>query len=221
MMRRIVGIAASVGILVGLGSQAPAAAQPEPVDDLTAVRTAFGAGLPVGALTPQSVLETLGRVAAGVPRASYFPRSVQLAEGVVQPFLYDTSASDCLLPNALGDDSIGVAQAIAGPAVDTSLPTPVIPPGTVNVLFSGLGTSTSSPFRGDPMTVSWLNLNTMRSGTAPLFQERPADGPRALSNTVETGRGTVVFLVSGSMIDNTSRDLPACDFAPVVGVVQA
>ncbi|MFM1723096.1 hypothetical protein ABEU20_001657 [Rhodococcus sp. PAM 2766] len=221
MIRRIVGIAASVGILVGLGSQAAAAAQPVPVDDLTAVRTAFGAGLPVGTLTAQSALETLGRVAAGVPRASYFPRSAHLVEGAVQPFLYDTSASDCLLPAALGDDSIGVAQAVAGPAVDTSLPTPVIPPGTVNVLFSGLGTSMSSPHRGDPMTVSWLNLNTMRSGTAPLYQERPADSPRTLSNTIETGRGTVVFLISGSMLDNTSRDLPACDFAPVVGVVQA
>lgn len=217
----MVGIAASVGMLVGLGSQAPAAAQPVQVDDLTAVRTAFGAGLPVGALTAQSVLETLGRVASGVPRASYFPRSAHLVEGAVQPFLYDTSAADCLSPNALGDESIGVAQAVAGPAVDTSLPTPVIPPGTVNVLFSALGTSPSSPHRADPMTVSWLNLNTLRSGTAPLYQERPADSPRTLSNTIETGRGTVVFVISGSVLDNTSRDLPACDFAPVVGVVQA
>ncbi|PTR25834.1 hypothetical protein C8K36_106268 [Rhodococcus sp. OK519] len=215
------GIAASVGVLVGLGSQAPAAAQPVQVSDLTAVRTAFGAGLPVGTLTAQSVLETLGRVASGVPRTNYFPRSAHLVEGVVQPFLYETSASDCLQPNALGDDSIGIAHAIAGPAVDTSLPTPVIAPGTVNVLFSALNTSMSSPNRVDPMSVSWLNLNTMRTGTAPLVQERPADSPRTLSNTIETGRGTVVFVISGSVLDNTSRDLPACDFAPVVGVVNA
>ncbi len=38
---------------MGLGSQAPAAAQPEQVDDLTAVRTAFGAGLP-SARSPRS-----------------------------------------------------------------------------------------------------------------------------------------------------------------------
>lgn len=220
MRKRIVGIAAAVGVLLGIGGQAPAAAQP--VDDVAAVRTALYGGMPIGARTAQSILTTLGRVVAGEPRNSYFPRSAHLVEGVVQPFLYDTTAADCLPPGfGARDDSSGIAQAIAGPAVDTSLPVPVIPPGTVNVLFNAMNTSKSEPFRQDPVTVSWLNLNTMRSGVAPLYQERPADHPRTLSNTIETGRGTVVFVVSGTVLDNTSRDLPPCDYAPVVGVVRA
>ena len=71
------------------------------------------------------------------------------------------------------------------------------------------------------MEVAWLNLTTMQSGRAPLYQERPADYIVTLSNTLETGRGTIVFVVFGSILDNTSRALPPCDYAPVVGVVQA
>ncbi|MDH6283801.1 hypothetical protein [Prescottella agglutinans] len=220
MLKRIVGIAASVGILVGIVSQTPAAAQP--IDDMAAVQSALHGGMPVGARTAQSIVTTLGRIAASEPRYNFFPRSAHLVEGVVQPFLYDTAAAECLSPG-FGDRnySVGVAQAIAGPAVDTSLPVPVIPPGTVNILFNAMNTAKSDPFQSDPLTVSWLNLDTMRSGVAPLYQERPADHPRTLSNTIETGRGTVVFVVSGSVLDNTSRNLPPCDYAPVVGVVHA
>jgi len=220
MLKRIVGVAASVGILVGIVSQTPATAQP--IDDMTAVQSALHGGMPVGARTAQSIVTTLGRIAAGEPRYNFFPRSAHLVEGVVQPFLYDTAAADCL-PPGFGDrdDSVGVAQAIAGPAVDTSLPVPVIPPGTVNVLFNAMNTAKSEPFQPDPLTVAWLNLNTMRSGVVPLYQERPADYPRTLSTTIETGRGTVVFVVTGSVLDNTSRNLPPCDYAPVVGVVHA
>ena len=54
-----------------------------------------------------------------------------------------------------------------------------------------------------------------------MFQERPADYIVTLSNTIATGSGTVVFVVFGSVLDYTSRALPPCEFAPVVGVVQA
>lgn len=219
MVKRIVGIAASVGILVGVVSQAPATAQP--IDDMVAVQSALRAGLPVGARTAQSIVTTLERALEAQPRFNYFPRSGRVVEGVVQPFLYDTTAAHCL-PEGFGPDnhSIGVAQAIAGPAIDTSLPTPALPAGTVNVLFTGINTAMSSPYRTDPMTVTWLNLNTLQSGTAPLYQERAIDSPRTLSNTIETGRGTVVLVVAGSMLDNTSRALPPCDYAPVVGVIR-
>lgn len=222
MIRRIVGIAASAGVLAGLGLPAPATAQSVPVDDMTAVRATAGAGFPVGARSLESILATVGRAASGTPRTDSLPPSVHLVEGTAQPFLYEASAVDCLFP-ASGDrdDSVGVAQAIAGPAVDTSLPDPVIAPGTVNVLFTAVDTSMSSPYRTDPMTVSWFNVDTMQSGTAPLYQQRPADSTRTLSNTIETGRGTVVFTVTGSVFDNTSRDLPPCDYAPIVGVVHA
>lgn len=214
------GIAASAAVLVGTVSQAPATAQP--LDDMVAVQSALRAGMPVGARTAQSILTTLELALEGRPRPNLLPRSADLVEGVVQPFLYDTTAAHCL-PAGFGPDnhSIGIAQAIAGPAVDTSLPAPTLPAGTVNVLFTGINTSMSTPGRTDPVTVTWLNLNTLQSGVAPLYQERPIGSPRTLSNTIETGRGTVVLVVTGSMLDNTSNALPPCDYAPVVGVIRA
>ncbi len=203
MMRRIVGIAASVGILVGLGSQAPAAAQPEPVDDLTAVRTAFGAGLPVGALTPQSGWRRWGgsppafRVPPTSPVRCSWPR-----RGPAVPVRH----VGVRLPAAQRsrDDSIGVAQAIAGPAVDTSLPTPVIPPGTVKRVV--LGWVRRRPRRSaatDDGVVDEPEHDAFGNGTAV------PGAPRGRSpHTVEHGRnrkGHSRFPGLGSMIDNTSR----------------
>lgn len=178
--------------------------------------------MPISTRTAASVATTLSRIASGTPRYNYFPRSVHLVEGQAQPFLYDTAAADCL-PSGFGRDnySVGIAEAIAGPAVDESLPIPTIATGQVNVFFSAMNTATSSPRQADLLEVAWVNLNTMASGRAPLYQQRPADYIVTLSNTLDTGQGTVVFVVFGSVLDNTSNGLPPCDFAPVVGVVQA
>jgi hypothetical protein len=218
---RIAMSVACLGALLALPG--PAAAAPVPVDDLTAVHTALrSAAMPISTRTAESIATTIERAASGTPRYNYFPRSVHLAEGRAQPFLYDTTAADCL-PPGFGEhnDSVGIAQAIAGPAVDTNLPVPAIAPGQVNVFFSAMNTAMSSPQQSDHLEVAWLNLNTMQSGRAPMVQERPADYIITLSNTLQTGTGTVVFVVFGSVLDNTSRALPPCDFAPVVGVVQA
>lgn len=221
MRSRIVNSAVGIGVLLAVGGQSPAAAQP--LDQVAAVQQALQSGaLPVGARTAESIAATIGRVAAAAPRYDYFPRSVRLVEGSAQPFLYDTLAADCLgYDVGSGNDSVGIARAIAGPAVDENLPNPVVPAGKVNVFFSAMNTATSSPLQGDLLRVAWLNLATMQSGVAPLYQERPADYIVTLSNTLDTGRGTVVFAVVGSVLDNTSRALPPCDYAPVVGVVQA
>lgn len=198
---------------------APANASPSQVE---AVEQALRpAAMPIGATTLESAVIALRR-AGESPRYNYFPRSVRLTEGTAQPFLYDTAAADCLPDGFEPDDySVGIAQAIAGPAVDESLPAPVIPPGTVNVFFSAMNTAMSSPLQGDNLEVAWLNTSTGQSGRAPMIQERPADYIVTLSNTIATGRGTVVFVVFGSVLDSTSRALPPCEFAPVVGVVQA
>ncbi|KXF49605.1 hypothetical protein GXW84_07605 [Rhodococcus sp. IEGM 248] len=222
MRGRIAGLAACVGVLVSMAA-GEAHAAPPPLDDVAAVRAALqSAAMPISTRTAQSITTTIERVATGTPRYNYFPRSVHLVEGTAQPFLYDTTAADCL-PAGFGEqnDSVGIARAIAGPAVDENLPVPVIPPGKVNVFFSGINTAMSSPLQADLVEVAWLNLTTMQSGRAPLYQERPADYIVTLSNTLETGRGTIVFVVFGSILDNTSRALPPCDYAPVVGVVQA
>ncbi|WP_072804158.1 Rv1157c family protein [Rhodococcoides yunnanense] len=204
-------------------SATPAQAAPAPVDALVAVEAALRpAAMPIGAKTAESAAIAIGKIVEGAPRYNYFPRSILLTEGVTQPFLYDTAAADCL-PSGFGSDdySVGIAQAIAGPAVDQSLPVPVIPPGTVNVFFSAMNTAMSSPNQADNLEVAWLNLNTLQSGRAPMFQERPADYIVTLSNTIATGHGTIVFVVFGSVLDDTSRALPPCEYAPVVGVVQA
>jgi hypothetical protein len=194
-----------------------------PVDHIAAVRSALeSAAMPISNQTAESVALAVERLVTNTPRYNYFPRSVRLTEGASQPFLYDTVAANCL-PAGFGEhnDSIGIARAIAGPARDESLPDPVIAPGTVNVFFSALNTAMSSPLQNDHLEVAWVNLATMQSGRAPMIQQRPNDYIVTLSNTMATGRGTVVFVVFGSVLDSTSRALPPCDFAPVVGVVQA
>ncbi|MGW6374473.1 Rv1157c family protein [Rhodococcus sp. NPDC055112] len=221
MRGRIAVSVACLGTLLALPG--PAQAAPVPVDDITAVHTALrSAAMPISTRTAESIATTIERAASGTPRYNYFPRSVHLVEGRAQPFLYDTTAAGCLPPGFGEDnDSVGIAQAIAGPAVDTNLPVPAIAPGQVNVFFSAMNTAMSSPRQADHLEVAWLNLNTMQSGRAPMFQERPADYIVTLSNTLQTGTGTVVFVVFGSVLDNTSWGLPPCDFAPVVGVVRA
>lgn len=214
-------VAASLGIVAV--TAAPAHADPLPVDALVAVEQALRpAAMPISPKTAESALIAVRKIAEGTPRYNYFPRSFELTEGTSQRFLYDTAAADCL-PSGFGVDdySVGIAEAIAGPAVDASLPNPVIPPGTVNVFFSAMNTAMSSPLQADNLEVAWVNLNTLQSGRAPMFQERPADYVVTLSNTIATGRGTVVFVVFGSVLDNTSNGLPPCEYAPVVGVVQA
>lgn len=220
-LRGLLVIAASIGIMSA--ATIPAHAAPIPVEAMVAVEHALHpAAMPIGPKTAESALVALRNSIDGTPRYNYFPRSVRLTEGTAQPFLYDTAAADCL-PSGFepNDYSVGIAQAIAGPAVDESLPVPVIPPGTVNVFFSAMNTAMSSPMQADNLEVAWINLNTLQSGRAPMFQERPADYIVTLSNTIPTGRGTVVFVVFGSVLDNTSSALPPCEFAPVVGVVQA
>jgi hypothetical protein len=220
MRSRIVAVAACAAAIAGSVGTAHA----EPVSpDVSAVHAALNsAAMPISTRTAQSIVLALARTTSGTPRYNYFPRSVHLVEGVAQPFLYDTVAADCL-PSGFGDqnDSVGIAQAIAGPAVDDNLPVPVIPAGTVNVFFNAMNTAMSSPLQGDNLEVAWLNLSTGASGRAPMFQERPNDYVVTLSNTIATGRGTVVFAVFGSVLDSTSNGLPPCDYAPVVGVVRA
>lgn len=220
-VRAVVVAAASAAIVIA--SMIPAQAAPATTDALVAVEQALRpAAMPIGPKTVESALIALRRATDGSPRYNYFPRSFELTEGTAQPFLYDTAAADCLPSGFEPDDySIGVAAAIAGPAVEKSLPVPVIPPGTVNVFFSAMNTAMSSPSQADNLEVAWLNVSTGQSGRAPMFQERPADYIVTLSNTVVTGRGTVVFVVFGSVLDNTSNGLPPCEFAPVIGVVQA
>ncbi|NMM90752.1 hypothetical protein B2J88_51545 [Rhodococcus sp. SRB_17] len=220
MHKRIAGLMACVGVV--MAATGPAQANAQPLGDVAAVSAALqSAAMPISTRTAASVATTLSRIAGGAPRYNYFPRSVHLVEGQAQPFLYDTAAADCL-PSGFGSDnySVGIAQAIAGPAVDESLPVPIIAPGQVNVFFSAMNTAMSSPRQADLLEVAWVNLSTMASGRAPLHQQRPADYVVTLSNTLDTGRGTVVFVVFGSVLDNTSNGLPPCDFAPVVGVVQ-
>jgi hypothetical protein len=220
-LRGLLASAASIAVLST--ATTPAQAAPIPADAALAVERALQpAAMPIGPKTAESALIALSRVADGMPRYDYFPRSIRLAEGKTQRFLYDTAAADCL-PSGFEPDnySVGIAQAIAGPAVDESLPEPAIPPGTVNVFFSAMNTAMSSPQQADNLEVAWLNLTTLQSGRAPMFQERPADYIVTLSNTIATGSGTVVFVVFGSVLDYTSRALPPCEFAPVVGVVQA
>ncbi len=111
-------------------------------------------------------------------------------------------------------DAVGSAIAVPGPA---EIPAPGAAEGQTAFLFTALGTAPAAPEQGG-MTVNWANINTLRTGATPLgnYGINP-DGPATLSGTADTGHGTVVAVVSGTV---HTEDGP-CTFIPTVAIIDA
>lgn len=111
-------------------------------------------------------------------------------------------------------DAVGSAIAVPGPA---AIPAPGAAAGQTAFVFTALGTAPATAEQGG-MNVTWFNLNTLRQGVTPLGNNGiNPDGPATLSGTADTGRGTVVAIVSG---DVRTEDA-TCNFIPTAAIIDA
>ncbi|MFC3795632.1 Rv1157c family protein [Corynebacterium tuscaniense] len=117
---------------------------------------------------------------------------------------WPTVSPHCMGP---GLTSTGTAIAVPGPA---ALPAPAPKAGQATFVFTALGTKAAAPEQ-DQMNVYWVNLGTFRSGVTPLQNNgiNPT-GPATLSGVADTGSGTILAVVAGSV--NTGGK--SCGFAP-------
>ena len=108
---------------------------------------------------------------------------------------------------------MGSAIAVPGP---TEMPAPGAKSGETVFLFTALGTPPAAREQGG-MNVQWFNLDTLRSGITSLNNNGiNQDGPTTLSGTAQTGKGTVIALLSGGVNTQESR----CNFAPTAAFLE-
>lgn len=117
---------------------------------------------------------------------------------------WPTVSPHCMGP---GMNSTGTAIAVPGPA---DLPVPAPKAGQATFVFTALGTQPAAREQGQ-MHVYWVNLGTFRTGVTPLQTNgiNPT-GPATLSGVADTGSGTILAVVAGSV--NTGGK--SCGFAP-------
>ena len=125
-------------------------------------------------------------------------------------FYWPTVSAHCIGGTS---DAMGSAIAVPGP---TEMPAPGAKSGETVFLFTALGTPPAAREQGG-MNVQWFNLDTLRSGITPLNNNGiNQDGPTTLSGTAQTGKGTVIALLSGGVNTQESR----CNFAPTAAFLE-
>lgn len=145
----------------------------------------------------------------------------------IAQFLYPTVGKACIGDTA---DSVATALAVPGPA---KLPPPGPGPGQAGFVFTALGTKPLAPTQAEPLTVTWLNLDSRRSETQTLTDSahiNPA-GPVTLSAIANTGPGRVVAVISGGITTQATAQPTApgqqpppvaaprsCTFLPTIGM---
>lgn len=108
--------------------------------------------------------------------------------------------------------SVGTAIAVPGPA---ALPLPGVPEGQSAFVFTALGTPGLADEQKHAMNVHWINIDTLKTGTTRLQDGGlNPDGPATLTATAETGKGTVIALLEGTV--DTSET--ACTYAPTAAM---
>ncbi|TQF73856.1 hypothetical protein FK531_04030 [Rhodococcus spelaei] len=135
---------------------------------------------------------------------------------VIAQFLYPTIGKGCIGPTS---DSVGTALAVPGPA---HLPPPGPTAGQTGFVFTALGTKSATANQPNPLTVSWVNIDNQKSGTANLTTASRInpDGPATLSAIADTGRGRVLAVISGGLTTQAEGAAPiTCSFLPTVGTV--
>ncbi|AEF41822.1 Rv1157c family protein [Hoyosella subflava] len=134
----------------------------------------------------------------------------------ISQFLYPTMGFDCL---GAGQNSIATALAVSGPQ---ALPLPGPKRREAAFVFTALGTGGATDHKPhDPLTVSWLNLDTNRAGSAQLDRSAGInpDGPATLTAIERTGSGRVIATIHGSMTHAGPSGHTTCGFAPTVGLL--
>lgn len=125
-------------------------------------------------------------------------------------FAWPTVAGNCIGGES---DSVGSAIAVPGPA---EIPVPGAEAGQTAFLFTGLGTAPAAEQQGG-MHVHWININNLRTGITALDNHGiNPDGPATLSGTADTGRGTVLAMVTGEVYTEDAT----CSYIPTGAIVE-
>ncbi|WP_149360937.1 Rv1157c family protein [Lolliginicoccus suaedae] len=133
----------------------------------------------------------------------------------IQQFLYPTIGFDCIGP---GQSSIATALAVSGPA---GIPAPGPRARQAAFVFTALGTGgATSEVPADPLTVSWFNIDSGRSGATKLDNSAGinADGPATYTAISRTGSGRILATIHGQATLQGPNGPITCGFAPTVGI---
>lgn len=137
----------------------------------------------------------------------------------ITQFGWPAFAGECI---GGSQNATGTAFAVSGPA---KLPVPGVPENHTAFVFTALGTGALAEQQRGEMTVQWVNMNTLKHGVAPLkYNGINPSGPATVSGTAETGRGTIVAWLSGTI--NTkeknaegAETVANCTFTPTAGII--
>ncbi|GAA3957779.1 hypothetical protein [Gordonia caeni] len=132
----------------------------------------------------------------------------------IQQFLYPTIGLGCMPGNG---NSVGMALATAGPQ---QAPAPGPKRGQAGYVYTSLGTGPAQKNTARSLWVSWLNVDTGRTGQQRL-QPNPRinaqKGPGTFTTIAKTGRGRIVSTIYGDVTTKTKGKRVSCTIAPTIG----
>lgn len=131
----------------------------------------------------------------------------------IQQFLYPTIGIGCMP----GGNSVGMALATAGPQ---QAPAPGPKRGQAGYVYTSLGTGKALKNSQRSLWVSWINIDTGRTGQQRLLPNAKINaekGPGTFTAIVTTGRGRVVSTIYGDVTTKTKGKRVSCTIAPTIG----
>lgn len=186
---------------------------------------------------PPQVAETWQKIIAflGEPGRNEMQRQQQAAERKpgepeipqgpnapkIQEFLYPTLGLGCIAPSAKNQpagNSLGRALVTAGPQ---AAPAPGPKRGEAGYVYTSLGTGPAINSRAHPLWVSWINIDTGKTGQFTLKRNRKInaiDGPGTFTGIAKTGKGRVVSTIYGNVTTLQHRKLISCGIIPTIGL---
>ena len=123
-------------------------------------------------------------------------------------FGWPTVAGSCINGT---QNSVGTAIAVPGPA---EIPAPGALANETAFLFTALGTAPAA--HSQDMRAHWFNLSNGKYGTTALGNHGiNPEGPATISGVADTGRGTIVALLEGSVHTEHSK----CNYFPTAAII--
>ncbi|MBD0859713.1 hypothetical protein IA539_00580 [Gordonia sp. zg691] len=132
----------------------------------------------------------------------------------IQEFLYPTFGLGCIP----GGGSLGRALVTAGPQ---EAPAPGPKRGESGYVYTSLGTGPAIDNKAAPLTVSWFNVDTGRTGTTQLKRNAKInvkEGPGTFTGIARTGKGRVISAIHGNVTTKTKGEVVSCTIVPVIGL---
>ncbi|MDK8845986.1 hypothetical protein QP888_05600 [Corynebacterium sp. MSK297] len=123
-------------------------------------------------------------------------------------FGWPTVAGSCINGT---HNSVGTAIAVPGPA---EIPAPGARANETAFLFTALGTAPAA--HNQNMRAHWFNLSNGKYGTTALDNHGiNPEGPATISGVADTGRGTIMALLEGSVHTEHSK----CNYLPTAAII--